>query len=319
MQQMTDPAFDAAPHYPFLRAATSDGRWRALFLTLLLGGLAGFVALSVAAFGVFIVAAAILGAAASPHVGLLQAVGILADVGRGGRSLVSYVFELSMAGVSSYAGTLAFLAVAARVERRPIRSFLTAAPLFRWRQVGLGLVIFLPIIGLALGVTDILDPHAPTPPLFMPGAPLSARLIYFAAAVVFLYLAALSEEMLFRGWALQRTGAFTKSIPVVLAVNGVLFSLAHFDPDVGAFVIRAVMGMGWAWIVLRLAGVEFAAGAHLANNLAICLFSRPVVFTPPQKQPFDIASVAVELASIAVLVIAVEWSLRRWPRLQGGR
>jgi hypothetical protein len=77
------------------------------------------------------------------------------------------------------------------------------------------------------------------------------------------------------------------------------------------------MGMGWAWVVLRLAGVELAAGAHLANNLAICLFSRPVVFTPPKAEPVDWASVAVELASIAILVALVELALRRWPRLGG--
>src|SRR5512143_3297909 len=142
MQQLNALASLAPPQYPFLRTATSAGRWRVLLLTLLLGGLAGFAALSAAALVVFVVGAAILGAVATPHVGLLQGVGILADVGRGGRSLVSYAFELSMAGLSSYFGTLAFLAVAARIEKRPIRSFLTAAPRFRWRQVGLGLVIF---------------------------------------------------------------------------------------------------------------------------------------------------------------------------------
>jgi len=300
----------------FLRPATlSGGRWRGLFLTLTLGGLAGLIAIVVASLAVTAVGSAILSANASPHLGVLQAFGVLTDVGRGHRSLISYVFELSLAGLSSYAGALAFLAVAARVEARPIRSFLTVAQAFRWRQIGLGLIIFLPIVGLAIGLTDVLDPHPPTPPLLMPGAPTSARLIYCAAAVVFLYIAALSEEMLFRGWALQRTGVFTKNIPIVLGVNGILFSLAHFDPDLGAFVIRAVMGAGWAWIVLRLAGVELAAGAHLANNLAICLFNRPVVLTPPERQPFDAVSVGVELASIALLVLIVELALRRWPRL----
>ncbi len=313
---MTDIVSDDLPKYAFLRgAAASVGRWRGLFLTLAMGGLAAVFAIGLASLAVFGIGSAIFSASSSPHLDLLQAFGVLTNVGRADRSLVSYVFELSLVGLSSYAGALAFLAVAAWVERRPVRSFLTAAPRFRWRQIGLGLVVFLPIVGLAIGLTNMLDPHPPTPPLFTPGASASARLIYFAAALVFLYLAALSEEMLFRGWALQRTSAFTKNIPIVLAVNGVLFSLAHFDPDLGAFVIRVVMGAGWAWIVLRLAGVELAAGAHLANNLAICLFNRPVVLTPPPKQPFDIVSVGVELASIALLVIAVELALRRWPRL----
>ena len=266
---------------------------------------------------VFVAAAIVLSAQSVPHLGLGQAFGVLSDFGRSGRSLPSYAFELSVAGLSSYAGALAFLAVAARVERRPIRSFLTAAPSFRWRELGLGLALFLPIVLAAILYSNRLDPPAAPPPLLTPGATLTGRLIYFGAAVICLYLAALSEEMVFRGWALQRTGAFTRNVPVVLVVNGVLFSLAHFDPDVGAFLIRAVMGAGWAWVVLRLAGVELAAGAHLANNLAICLFSRPVVFTPPKAEPVDLASVGVELASIALLVALVELALRRWPRLGG--
>jgi membrane protease YdiL (CAAX protease family) len=148
---------------------------------------------------------------------------------------------------------------------------------------------------------------------------LAARGLYLAAAAFFLYLAALAEEMLFRGWALQQTGAFTRRLPLLLLINGVLFSLAHFDPDMAAFLSRAIMGMAWTWIVLRLGGVELAAGAHLANNLAICLFVRPVLFTPPPKEPFDVASVALEAATVAILVIAVEAALRRWPSLAAGR
>lgn len=306
-----------AKRYAFLHAGDAAGRWRPLALTLVVGGLAGFLTLFAAALLIFGLAAGVLSATSTPHLGVAQAFGVLSDFGRSGRSLVSYVFELSMAGVSSFAGAAAFLAVAARVERRPIRSFLTAAPAFRWRQLGLGLAVFMPVVLAAIVVSDLADPQAPTAPLLTPGASMSARLIYLVAATGCLYLAALAEEMLFRGWALQRTGAFTASVPVVLVVNGVLFSLAHFDPDAGAFLIRAVMGMGWAWIVLRLAGVELAAGAHLANNLAICLFSRPVLFTPPEAQPVDLASVAIELASIAVLVGLVEWALRRWPGLGG--
>ena len=168
---MTDDTAGKTPEFAFLRAGAASGRpWRDLILTLLLGGVAGFIALIGVTLVVFLLAAAILSAASSPQVGLLKAVGILSDVGRGGRSLQSYVFELSIAGLSSYVGALAFLAVAARVERRPILSFLTAAPRFRWRQVGLGLAIFLPIVGLAIGLTNLLDPHPTPPPLFTPGA-----------------------------------------------------------------------------------------------------------------------------------------------------
>lgn len=305
---------------PFLVAdQTPRGRWRRLAATLILGLLAGLAAATAAILLVFLVAVPVLNAASQGHVGMLDAVGVLVDSARPGRSLASYSFELAAAGVSSYAAAIAFLAVAARVERRPIRSFLTIAPRFRWRQVGLGLAMFFPLIGLAIWIASLVTPGTSAAPLLTPGASLASKGLYLAAAAFFLYLAALAEEMLFRGWALQQTGVFTRRLPVLLLINGVLFSLAHFDPDLAAFLSRAIMGMAWTWIVLRLGGVELAAGAHLANNLAICLFVRPVLFTPPAREPFDIASVALEAGTVAILVIAVEAALRRWPGLAAGR
>ena len=114
---------------PFLAAdQLPSGRWRRLVATLVLGLLAGLLAATAAILLVFLVAVPVLNAASHGHVGILDAVGVLVDSARPGRSLASYSFELAAAGVSSYAAAIAFLAVAARVERRPIRSFLTVAP-----------------------------------------------------------------------------------------------------------------------------------------------------------------------------------------------
>ena len=120
--------------------------------------------------------------------------------------------------------------------------------------------------------------------------------------------------MFFRGWMLQQTSAFTRSIPVLLIVNGVLFSLVHGDPDPGAFVVRAAMGIGWCWIGLRLGGLEFATGAHLANNLAVTLFIQPLTLKLPTGEASDLRSVAVQLAIVGVTVAAVEYYVRRGRR-----
>ena len=311
------PAFFSMPAQPpFLTVeGGGHGRLRRTLLTLLLGLSAGLGAAIVALLVVFAVAAPLLSSATHGRVEVFEAVGMLADSGRMGRSLASYTFELAAAGLSSYAFAIGFLAVAARLERRPIRSFLSIAPRYRWRQVWLGLLLFFPLIGLAIWATLLITPVAASAPLLTPGASLSARGLYLGAAALFLYLAALAEEALFRGWALQKSGEFTRRLPVLLFVNGLLFSFAHFDPDLAAFLSRAIMGMAWTWIVLRLGGVELATGAHLANNLAICLFVRPVLFTPPRRDPFDAASVALEAATVAALVVAVEMALRRWPAL----
>jgi membrane protease YdiL (CAAX protease family) len=187
---------------------------------------------------------------------------------------------------------------------------LTAAPRFRWRHALAGLALFLPVVALEIGLDALSGSKGPGSPLFADAA-LGGKLLYAGAAVLFLWLAALAEEMIFRGWLLQQTGALTRSVAVVLAVNAVVFSLAHADPSLGAFVTRCALGAAWAWIVLRLGGIEFAAGAHFANNLGIALLARPVLMTPPQPEPFDVLSVGLQVGTVVLLAGGVAWWTRR--------
>jgi membrane protease YdiL (CAAX protease family) len=235
---------------------------------------------------------------------------MLGDADRAGRGPESYVFELSLAGLASIAGAGALLAVAARRGGRPMRSFLTVASRFRWRHAVAGLAIFLPVVALEIGIALLGSGEQSASPLFGPGA-LTAKLLYAGAAIVFLWFAALAEEIIFRGWLLQQTGAVTRSLIAVLAVNAVVFSFAHFDPSLGAFITRCALGAGWAWIVLRLGGIEFAAGAHFANNLGIALLAQPVLMSTPKPEPFDPLSIALQIGTVAALAAGVEWWVRR--------
>ena len=228
-----------------------------------------------------------------------------------GRPLLSYSYELTVAGVASIAAAWAALAVASGIFGRPIRSFLTAAPRFRWRVVGAGFAVGFPLVAVAFLAERAFAPSPLAAPILTPGAGVGARAAYAPIAAACLYLAAFAEEALFRGWLLQQTAAWTRNLIVILAVNGALFSLAHFDPNPANLLLRAVMGAGWAWIALRTAGVEFTTGAHLANNLFIALFVMPVSFTPAKPGPFDIRPALVELATVLILAGVVELRLRR--------
>ncbi|HEX7885974.1 MAG TPA: type II CAAX endopeptidase family protein [Phenylobacterium sp.] len=300
-----------AARFPFLvPAAGGETPWRTALLTLVFAGLAGAAACFIVALLVLVIGAAVV--ANASHLGFSQAWDLLTAFGRQGRTLQSYGFELCLAGLSSFAGAFAFLLVAARLQRRKVASFLTTAPRFRWRAVAAGLLVFFPVVGMEIGIERLTDPTSAPGPLFWLNTPVAAKLVYAATAAACLWLAALSEEMIFRGWLLQQTAAFTKRVAVILAINGVLFSLAHFDPSPGAFVVRMGLGMAWAWIVLRTGGVEFAAGAHFANNLGIALLSRPVSLEPPKAQAFDLAGVATQIGSVVLLVVLVEvWRRRR--------
>lgn len=294
--------------YPFLlQADDGQARWWRVLQVLALGGLAGLLAASLVMLLVLVIAAGLMAAGAS--VGVTEAIGVLTDFARTGRTLQSYIFELALAGLSSFTAAWTFIAVAARIERRPQLSFLTVAPRFRWRLVSLGLVVATPVLGVSV-IIAYLTGDASQAPVLTPGVPIWARLAYVAASAIFLCLAALAEEMLFRGWLLQQTSVYVGKVALLLAVNGLLFSLAHADPNLGSFLIRAAMGAAWAWVVLRTGGLEFALGAHLANNLMISLFIKPVSLAPIAARPFDYLELAIEVIGLALMVGVVEWLVR---------
>ena len=295
--------------FPFLDAATpaEHGRLRTL-VTVVLGAAAGLAA-SIAAVTLVMIVATMIAAAGGA--GWTAAIGLLTDGARADRGLTSYIFDLAVVGTSSMAAVAGFIGICAWRAGRSPRSFLTTAPRFRWRHAVLGLAIFLPVVAAEIWVEGLVN-GASAAPLATPGASGIDRLLYAAAAFVFLGLAAFAEELLFRGWLMQQTHALARRLLVVIAVNAALFTLAHGDFSVGGLVTRFVMGAGWAWVVLRLGGVEFTTGAHLANNLGIALLAQPVLLAAAATQPLDPASVALQVGPLVVLALAVEfWARRR--------
>jgi membrane protease YdiL (CAAX protease family) len=294
----------------FLAQAGSRERvWWRTPLVLVVGGLLALIAIGVVMMAVLGISALVLSNASHGTLSFAAAYRQLTDFGRTGRSLQSYTYELASVGLGSFAAALAFIALAARVYDRPIRSFLTSAPRFRWGLAALGLAVSAPILVGSL-IVEAWGSHAVSGPLFTPGAEWWSRVVYVAAAAGFLYLAALAEEMLFRGWLLQQSAVLVRNTGLLLLINGLLFSAAHFDPSPGAFLIRAAMGAGWSWVVLRTGGVEFALGAHLANNLAVSLFEKPVTFVPIARQPINYRELGIEVVGILLVIAAVEGLVR---------
>jgi membrane protease YdiL (CAAX protease family) len=270
-------------------------------------GLAVLVALSSALVLTLVFAFA---AANGELIHLPAAIATLTDSARPGRSLISYAFELSVAGVCTYLAALAVLALARRIFKRPIRTFLTSAPRFRWGVVLAGFVLGLPMVALGFLGERLGDTSPLSPPILTADAGLQV-LGYAGIAAVCLYLAAFAEEAIFRGWLLQQTAAWTRNLPIILGVNGVLFSLVHFDPVLSNFLVRAIMGAGWAWIALRTGGVEFTTGAHLANNLFVALFVAPVKFVAPAPEAEGWVPALIETAVLLAIAGAVEIYVRR--------
>jgi membrane protease YdiL (CAAX protease family) len=301
---------------PFLDDLTADDRRpvRAL-LTLPIGVVAALLAAVVCGVAVFAVFAIGGGGVAFAE----QLAGLISR-GDTPVGLTQVSFMLSLLAVVNGGMALAFTGVAAMLHHRKLLSYFTAAPRFRWRPMLLGLGLFVALVGPLLAISAVLDPKVTGMPILQISPLLAGRLAYAVVAVVLLLIAAAAEELVFRGWMLKVTGAFVRDPRVVLVLSGVVFSAIHLDPNLDAFLIRMAMGVGFAWMTLRLGGIEFAIGAHAANNILILLFIQPMAIKPEPTHAFQTEALVVAPLMLAGFVlmaeIAARWApLRRWTRL----
>lgn len=224
-------------------------------------------------------------------------------------------------------GVLAFLAVAnglffggivviaAMINRRRLRSYITAARRFRWRMLVMGMVLFTVVIGPVLALDVVLSGKPPEWPLLTLAHTVAERGFYVVVALVTLTIAAGVEEMLCRGWLLKQTAAWSRNFWVLAIVDGLIFSTMHLpDTDPNAFVGRALMGMGFVYMTLRTSGVEFSTGAHAANNILLLLFVQPPPLAVPAPEKFQILSVLPTILAVLGYVVISEIVVR-WPAL----
>ena len=301
---------------PFLDDLTpADRRVVPLLLTLPIGVLAALLAALICGVAVF--AAFAIGGGGVDAAERLMAV--ISD-GRTPSSLTQIAFVLSLLAFVNGGMALAFVGVAALLHRRRLASYFTAASGFRWRLLLLGLGLFLATIGPLLLASAALDPKSPGAPILTISPDIAGRLAYVALVVSLLLIAAAAEELVFRGWLVKVVGAWFPDPRVVLVLSGLLFSAIHFDPNLDAFLMRLAMGVGLAWMTLRLGGIEFAIGAHAANNIMILLFIQPMALKPDPPHGFPPETLVIAplmLAGyVALAEIAARWApLRRWTRL----
>lgn len=216
--------------------------------------------------------------------------------------------------------TLAMMAIAVLIAarlafHRPAWTFVSPSTPFRPRLLGAGFALFGLLVVAALMVERGLRGLPFDAPVFDADYALDVRLIYAAGSTLFLLLAAAAEELVFRGVLLQVTGAWVRRLPLLILVNGLAFSAFHLDASPGAFVARAVSGAVWTWTVLRLSGLEFAIGAHLANNLALALLIEPLSSGAQTGRAYPPVALAADLLTAVALVGCLLLALRS-PRLR---
>lgn len=221
-----------------------------------------------------------------------------------------YVLQLG-AGLGSMG--LAVMLAARLVFGRPILSWLTAAPRFRWRLLAAGAALTAVGVGVLMLAEGLVNPGEYQMPILDPHASLTLRALYGLAMIIGLLVAATAEEAVFRGYLLLQTAAFTRNVWVLIAVNAAAFALAHLEFDPGALAARALAGAAFAWAALRLGGLEFAIGAHVATNLMIAFFIAPMLPDDPEVVG-GLDETLFEVLLACYMVLTVELA-RRSPRL----
>jgi hypothetical protein len=215
---------------------------------------------------------------------------------------------------------LAFVGVAALLHRRRLASYFTTAPRFRWRLLLLGLGLFAVTIGPLLLASAALDPKAPGAPILAVSPDLAGRSIY-AAMIVSL----LSDRRRRRGAGLPGLAAQDPRRLVPRSARGAgperpaVFG-GPFRSQSRRLPGAAGHGRGPGLDDLRLGGIEFAIGAHAANNIMILLFIQPMALKPEPPHGFPPETLVIAplmLAGyVALAEIAARWApLRRWTRL----
>jgi membrane protease YdiL (CAAX protease family) len=309
-EQLSDSAFisDLGPH--------EKSPWRFL-LTLALGALAFVVAAFVAIFlslGLLIAFAGWPSPSGADSIKeLLRR--FLTLSGSDGRSFGDALQLITVAIPSNVLPIYAVIGVAVLVHRVRLKRFITAAPKFRWRMLVSGVVLPALIIGPFVGIGQWLDPSHATPPILTVSDSLGHGVVYAIVCVLAFLPAAFGEEVLFRGWLLRQLGALTRNPAILIILDGAIFAAGHFQFGPDALLERTILGGAFAYMTLRLGGVEFSTGAHLANNLMVVLFLEPLTLKQPAEAGVT-ASTLIQYVYLVVSYVAMAELMARWAPLR---
>lgn len=171
---------------------------------------------------------------------------------------------------------LAGLAVTMKlVHRRPLLSLVTPEARVDWRRVGSGALVWV-VMAAAISVIE----HLLYPGRYFLSFDLERFVPFLAAVLVLTPIQCATEELVFRGYAMQGFGLLTRRPAVIAAASSLAFTVPHLlNPEVGhhGVIIMAanyfVLGMLLASVTLRDGRLELAIGLHAVNNVFLALIA----------------------------------------------
>jgi uncharacterized protein len=171
---------------------------------------------------------------------------------------------------------LAGLAVAVKlIHRRPLRSLVSPDGRVDVRRLARGAVVWVVIAAAVAAIEHVLFPER-----YHLSFSADRFFVFFAAVAVLTPIQCATEELVFRGYALQAFGLLTRRAWVIACASSLAFTLPHLlNPEVyqyGALIMAAnyfAIGMVLATVTLRDGRLELAIGLHAVNNVFLALIA----------------------------------------------
>jgi CAAX protease family protein len=212
---------------------------------------------------------------------------------------------------------LAGLMLAVKViHRRPLLSLITPEAKVDWRRIGQSVLAW-----CVIAAVITLIEHALYPDRYYLSFDPGQFLVYLALVLVLTPIQTTTEELVFRGYAMQGLGLLTRRPALVAVASSVIFTIPHLlNPEVhehGVLIMAAnyfAIGVLLATITLRDGRLELAIGLHAVNNVFLALVANyegsalttESVFTARELDP------AYSLVTIVIgAVVFHRWIFRR--------
>ena len=159
------------------------------------------------------------------------------------------------------------------IHRRPLRSLVTSNARVDWRRAGRGALVW-----AGVGVAILVMEHLLFPARYYLSFDPERFLPFLAAVLVLTPIQCATEELVFRGYAMQGLGLVTRRPVLIAAASGLIFTVPHLmNPEVGqhGVLIMAAnyftIGLLLATVTLRDGRLELAIGLHTVNNVLLAL------------------------------------------------
>lgn len=213
--------------------------------------------------------------------------------------LIGLIFSIAL---------LAFAIASRKLHGRSLVSFINVGSRFSWASYFKGFVVWgvLLFSGALIVDYDLFE-------AFANNLNITHFLILLLVGFLTIGIQSFFEEVVIRGYFLQGMHLKIKKIIVLVLLNALIFGLLHFGYGIASFIHSFTFGIAFALVVIRQNRIEFASGAHNANNLLLSLVFLDIgeAATAEFSWEIDWLEMGIHLVAIAAMVGIVYKFIRK--------